>query len=200
VRARALDVSGLSPIAYGARTTIWWGTVGLLAIEGTMFGLLVATYVYLRLGVPDWPPSGTAPPRLIAATANVLLLVASVGPMAVAHLAALRERRRPIWIALAVCVVIGLASLVLRGFEFAALDCRWDTHAYGSVTWTVLGMHTAHLVTSTLENVLLALLMLRGPLERKHFVDANVNAVYWYFVVAAWVPLYVMVFWGPRLI
>ena len=29
--------------------------------------------------------------------------------------------------------------------------------------------------------------MLRlGPVERKHFVDVNVNAVYWYFVVLAW--------------
>jgi cytochrome c oxidase subunit 3 len=200
VSARHLDVSTLPPVAYGPRTTVWWGTVGLLAIEGTMFGLLVATYFYLRLDAARWPPGGTPAPALGAATTNVVLLLATLAPMIVAHLAALREQRRPVWIALAVCVLAGLGSLVLRGFEFAALGCRWDSHAYGSITWTILAMHTGHLVTSTLENVLLALLMLRGPLERKHFVDANANAVYWYFVVASWVPLYLLVFWGPRIL
>jgi heme/copper-type cytochrome/quinol oxidase subunit 3 len=199
VSARPLDVSRLPAVAYGPRATVWWGTVGLLAIEGTMFGLLVATYVYLRLGAAGWPPFGTPAPRVGAASANMALLILTLVPMIVAHRAALREQRRPIALALAVCVVAGLASLTLRGFEFAALGCRWDSHAYGSIVWAILAMHTAHLVTSTLENVLLTLLMLRGPLERKHFVDANVNAVYWYFVVAAWLPLYLIVFWGPRL-
>ena len=44
-----------------------------------------------------------------------------------------------------------------------------------------------------------ALLMLRGPVERKHFVDTSVNAVYWYFVVGSWVVLYAVVFLSPRL-
>jgi cytochrome c oxidase subunit I+III len=197
---RDLDVSTLPPVAFGSRSTAWWGTVGLLAIEGTMFGVLIATYLYLRLDAPTWPPSGTPPPRLVAASMNVALLLATFGPMVVAHLAGLRERRRPIGIALTICVVAGIAALVLRGFEFAAVGCRWDTNAYGSIVWTILGVHTGHLVASTLENILLAILMLRGPVERKHCVDATINAVYWYFVVASWVPLYVLLFWGPRLL
>ncbi len=89
--------------------------------------------------------------------------------------------------------------MTLRFFEFIALGCRWDSHAYGSITWTILGMHAGHLLTSTVENVLLAVLMWRGPVERKHFVDTNVNAVYWYFVVGSWIPLYVLVYWSARL-
>jgi heme/copper-type cytochrome/quinol oxidase subunit 3 len=61
-------------------------------------------------------------------------------------------------------------------------------------------MHTGHLIASTLENVLLALLMRLGPVERKHFVDANVNAVYWYFVVLAWLPIYIILYFGPHLL
>jgi len=46
--------------------------------------------------------------------------------------------------------------------------------------------------------VLLYLLMRFGPLEDKHYVDVTVSALYWYFVVAAWIPLYLLVYWLPR--
>jgi len=197
---RVLDVSTLPPVASGPRATIWWGVVGLLIIEGTMFGLLVATYLYLRLNFTEWPPLGTPAPDLLAGSLNIALLLASMWPMIIAHRAALEERRGPIWIALAICIAIGAVSLILRAFEFTSMHCRWDTHAYGSVVWTTLGMHTGHLIASTLENVLLALLMYAGPVERKHFVDANVNAIYWYFVVLAWLPIYIILYFGPRML
>jgi heme/copper-type cytochrome/quinol oxidase subunit 3 len=40
--------------------------------------------------------------------------------------------------------------------------------------------------------------MLIGPIEGKRFVDVSENAIYWYFVVALWVPLYVIIYWVPR--
>jgi cytochrome c oxidase subunit I+III len=200
MRQAGLDVSDLPPLAFGPRTTIWWGVLGLLAIEGTMFAILLATYFYLRQNFSAWPPPGTPPPDLLAGSANMTLLLVSLWPMRIAHRAGLEERRRPAWIALAICVVIGVASIALRAFEFKATHCRWYTHAYGSVLWTTLGMHLGHLISSTLENVLLFLLMLRGPIERKHFVDANVNAIYWYFVVIAWLPIYAVLYFAPRVL
>lgn len=59
-------------------------------------------------------------------------------------------------------------------------------------------MHTAHVVTSTLENALLGAALVLGPVERKDFVDAHVNAFYWYFIVAIWAPIYALVFLAPR--
>jgi len=198
--ARSLDVSALPAVAYGPRTTIWWGVLCLLLIEGTMFAILIASYFYLRKNFAAWPPSGTPPPDLGAATANMVLMLASVWPMRAAHRAAFKEQRRPIWIALAVCTAAGCAALALRVFEFRAMHLRWDANAYGSIVWTMLGMHTGHLIASTLENILIALLMRAGPLERKHFVDVNVNAIYWYFVVFAWLPVYAIVYFAPRVL
>jgi heme/copper-type cytochrome/quinol oxidase subunit 3 len=197
---RTLDVAGLPSVTFGPRSTIWWGVVGLLTIEGTMFALLVATYFYIRLNFIEWPPLGTPAPDLVAGSANMALLLASVWPMIVAHRAALQERRRTVCYALALCLVIGVLSLGLRAAEFQAMHCRWDTHAYGSIVWTTLGMHAGHLIASSIENLLLAALMRAGPVERKHFVDVNVNAVYWYFVVFAWLPIYIMLYFGPRLL
>jgi cytochrome c oxidase subunit III len=195
-----LDVSELPPIKLGYEATIWWGVIGLLMIEGTMFAILAAAYFYLKQNFPVWPPSGTPDPSLAAATANMALLIVSIWPMRLAHLASLKERRRAIFITLGICTVIGLISLVLRFFEFRAMHIRWDANAYGSIVWTMLGMHTGHLISSTLENILLTLLMLRGPVERKHFSDVNVTAVYWYFVVLGWLPIYAIIYFAPRLL
>ena len=42
--------------------------------------------------------------------------------------------------------------------------------------------------------------MFVGPIEEKRFVDVEENAVYWYFVVLAWLPIYGVIYWAPRLI
>jgi heme/copper-type cytochrome/quinol oxidase subunit 3 len=195
-----VNVASLPPFAHGPRATIWWGVAGLLAIEGTMFGILIASYFYLSKNFSAWPPLGTPPPELGAATANMVLLLASIWPMRIAHRAAFKSQRRLIWITLAICSVIGFAALALRAFEFRAMRVRWDANAYGSIVWTTLGMHTGHLIASTLENVLIAVLMRAGPVEQKHFVDVNVNAIYWYFVVVAWLPVYVIIYFAPRIL
>ena len=63
--------------------------------------------------------------------------------------------------------------------------------------WLLLGMHATHLITSTIENALL-LAVLISHVEEKDFVDAHVNAFYWYFVVAAWIGVYGFVYMVPR--
>ena len=115
-----------------------------------------------------------------------------------AHRAALRRDRRATTHYLVVATVLSLGTIALRGVELAQLHVRWDGHAYGSIVWTILGTHLSHLVASTLEDVLLCLLMRFGPLEDRHYVDVTVSALYWYFVVAAWIPLYLLVYWLPR--
>ena len=109
-----VDVSALPAVASGPRTTIWWGVIGLLTIEGTMFGLLVATYFYLKLNFLEWPPTGTPPPDLLDGTLNMLLLLGSIWPMIIAHRAALDEHRRPIWNATLAQVAIDYGFTVER--------------------------------------------------------------------------------------
>jgi heme/copper-type cytochrome/quinol oxidase subunit 3 len=87
----------------------------------------------------------------------------------------------------------------VRVFEFGALNTRWDSNAYGSVVWMLLALHTTHLVTDTIDTAVLAVLMFTGPLEGKRFVDVSENAMYWYFVVGSWLPIYAVIYWGARL-
>jgi cytochrome c oxidase subunit 3 len=198
MRYALVDVSELPEVTFGHRSTIWWGVLGLVAIEGSVFAMLAVSALYLRQSVPLWPPAGTPLPRLLAATTNVGVLLVSLLPMIRVHRNALARRPRAVAIGLAICTGLTLVSLALRGLEFRALQTRWDSHAYGSIAWTILGMHSTHLITAALENVLLILVIARGLHEEKHFVDVEVNALYWYFVVGAWLPLYALVFLVPR--
>ena len=60
VTEHTIDVSDLPPAVEDHRSPIWWGNLLLLCIETTMFGLLVATYFYLRMNFNQWPPVRSA--------------------------------------------------------------------------------------------------------------------------------------------
>jgi len=194
-----IDVSNLPAYAFSHRSLIWWGMLGIIVIEGTVFAVLIASYFYLRIYVRDWPPS-TPPPNLIYGSVNTLVLVASLVPNYIYKKAAEREDLRGVRIWLVVSIAFAVAFIVIRVFEFPALNCNWDSNAYGSIVWTLLGAHSTHLVTDFLDTVVLTVLMFTGPLEGKRFVDVSENAFYWYFVVLAWIPIYAVIYLVPYLI
>jgi heme/copper-type cytochrome/quinol oxidase subunit 3 len=95
--------------------------------------------------------------------------------------------------------LIGAALVPLRLYEFTHLNVQWDTNAYGSAVWGLLGLHSAHLVTDLVDTVVLgALLFSRHGSHARRFVDTAENAMYWNFVVLAWLPVYAIIYWLPR--
>ena len=44
VERPVLDVSHLPTVAFGTRSLTWWGVMGMMAIEGTVFVLMIASY------------------------------------------------------------------------------------------------------------------------------------------------------------
>jgi cytochrome c oxidase subunit I+III len=36
--------------------------------------------------------------------------------------------------------------------------------------------------------------------EPKRFVDVSENALYWYFVVGSWIPIYAVIYFAPRVL
>ena len=192
-----LDVSGLPSYGFGHRSLMWWGTFGLIAIEGTLFALAIGAYLYLRSQSDTWPISA-APPLLLWGSINTLILVVSMWPNHMTKRAAeacdrVRARR---W--LLACLLFSLVFLVVRGLEFATLQTRWDSNAYGSIVWMLLGLHTVHLLTDTYDTAVLVVLLHTGPMEAQRFVDVSENALYWVFVVLSWLPIYAVIYWAPR--
>lgn len=195
----ALDVSELAEYGFGHRSMLWWATFCMIAIEGTMFALVIASYIYLKGRSPQWPPA-VAPPRLLWGTLNLAILVASAAPNALAKKAAERFSLRGVRLWMSVCMLFALAFNIVRFIEFSALNVRWDENAYGSVVWTLLGFHTVHVVTDFLDSGVLTALLFAGPVDEHRFIDVSENAMYWYFVVLAWIPVYAVIYLAPRIV
>jgi heme/copper-type cytochrome/quinol oxidase subunit 3 len=123
----------------------------------------------------------------------------SLAPNELAKRAAQRLDPRACRIWFVACLVCAIAFLVVRGFEFATLNVKWYANSYGSIVWFLLGLHTTHLVTDTIDTAVLGVLLFTGPLEGRRFVDVSENALYWYFVVLSWPPIYAVIYLAPRL-
>jgi heme/copper-type cytochrome/quinol oxidase subunit 3 len=197
VPARNVDVSELPTFAFGPSGLIWWGTFGFMVIEAAMFVVVFVSYFYLRLRSDTWPPSQPHPDPTFA-TISLLVLLVSCIPNEAARRAAERMDRGRTRRWLNVTIVFGLAAIALRVFEYTALNVRWDTNAYGSILWVILSLHTMHLVTDVVDSVVLAVLAYTGPFEEMRFVDYNENALYWYFIVGSFVPVYLIVYFSGR--
>jgi cytochrome c oxidase subunit 3 len=199
VRGNALDVTELPTIVFSHRSLMWWGTLGVMVIETTVFALAVMAYFYLRSHQETWPLTAL-PPDLRWGTINTVILVVSFLPAHLAKRAAERLDLDGVRMWLVISLVFGVAFTFVRALEFTTLNVRWDSNAYGSVVWLLLGLHTTHIVTDLLDTLVLTVLFFTGPLDGKRYVDVSENSFYWYFVVAAWLPIYFVIYWGARAI
>jgi cytochrome c oxidase subunit 3 len=194
---RTVDLSGLPSFRFSHHSPMWWGTLGMMAIEGTVFALAIATYFYLRMHSPTWPMTAH-PPDLLWGTLNTAIMLGSLVPN---HFAKKSSERLDLhgtrlWIVVALLFSVGF--LAVRVLEFPALNVRWDSNAYGSVVWVLLGLHTAHLLTDAIDSLVLAVLFFKGPLDGRRFVDVSEGCFYWYFVVLSWPPIYAVIYFGAR--
>jgi heme/copper-type cytochrome/quinol oxidase subunit 3 len=205
-----IDISSLPSAEVDHRSPIWWGNILLLIVETTMFGLLLACYFYFRQNFTQWPPPhvNEAPilfeplPKLDAGAINMIVMLFSCLPMFWADRLCLRKepnRHEPkIKLALLLSILFGILIAGLRFREFFDFHFKWNENAYASTVWLILGLHLLHIITGTLENLLMFSWVMLKPLDAKHARDVRVAAIYWYWIVAVWVPFYVILFWSPR--
>jgi cytochrome c oxidase subunit 3 len=195
----ALDLSELPLHGSGTASLTWWGTLAFMLLEGTGFALIIAIYLYLDSLAPEWPLDAP-PPDLLPGTLITLVLLSSLVPNALTNRWAKRQDLVMARLGMVVMSVFGIVPLIIRVFEFPALHISWDSNAYGSILWVMLGLHTTHILTDLADTLVLAVLMFtRHGQNTRRFGDVQDNAMYWNFVVLTWLPLYVCIYWMPRL-
>jgi heme/copper-type cytochrome/quinol oxidase subunit 3 len=183
----------------GSASPTWWGTLTFMLLEGSGFAVCIGIYLYLLSIAPTWPIAAPAP-GLGPGTLLTFILVASAIPNWLVGRWSHQHDLRKIRIGMVVMSLLGIAPVIVRVFEFRALNVWWDANAYGSILWLLLGLHTTHLVTDLADTLVLAVMMFsEHGNNRRRFGDVHDNVLYWNFVVVTWIPIYLCVYWIPRL-
>ena len=172
---------------------VLFGVIVFLASELLLFGGLFAAYFGLRSETSPWPPGGVRLDVVLGALGTALLLVSSVTFHVGAKAA---ERGRPgafrAWIGFT--MALGVAFLGVELYDWLTLDFSVSTHAYGTMYYTMTGIHWLHVAAG-----LVLMLVVLGRLSQGAYRDGNLDGVhaaayYWHFVDGVWVALFLTLF------
>jgi heme/copper-type cytochrome/quinol oxidase subunit 3 len=184
------------------RPTGWWGMLVVIATEGTLFAILLASYFYLRFKSPGpWPPDGLAEPKLLKPAVMTLLLMTSSVTVYAGELGIRAGNRRRLHLGIGLTFLLGLAFLILQGFEYheKLRDLKPQTDAYGSLFYTITGLHGSHVIVGLLLLLWTQFFAWRGAYRAESHVAVQVAALYWHFVHVAWLFVFASLYLSPRL-
>jgi heme/copper-type cytochrome/quinol oxidase subunit 3 len=197
---KVIDVSDTPTIVFGRRAVTWWSTVAFIAIEATTLVICVVTYLYIRKNFHHWPPPPLRVPDLIRPTISVAFLALTNIPNYWLHQKVRQMDKGGARIGFLLMSTLIAIAVVLRVYDFRDINAHWDTNAYASAAWITIAFHSTLLFLQALEIWVFTALFWFGPLEGKHFSDADDNCTYWYFMSLVWIPVYMLLYWTPRLI
>ncbi len=173
-----------------------FGMAMFLATETMFFAGLVSAYLVLRAQAPDWPPMGQ--PRLPVGVTGLNTAVLLVSGWTLHRAFASLSRGHDAFARwLSVTALLGSLFLVVQGSEWVRLvhyGLTTRSSLYGATFYTLIGAHGLH-VLAALCALLVVLFLARrgryGPADRARLEPFR---MYWFFVVAVWPILYVMVY------
>ena len=171
------------------------GILGLIAAESAIFAIFVVAYLYY-LGKSV---SGPQPGEVLHLPVAVSILLWSSS--ATIHLAvrALRAARLPaftLWWALT--VLFGALFLAGTGREWYRLiyeeGLTIRTNLFGTTFYALVGLHASHVIVGLVLMTVGLVAALRGAVHPRHAGRAETLSLYWHFVDAVWVVVFLVVY------
>ncbi len=162
----------------------WWGMALFLCAEATLFGILIATYFYLDFDARSWPPDGIKPPSVTLPLVATAVLITTTVPLLLAVRASRAGLRgRVVWlIALAVAVQCCYLALQILLFRHDLREFSPKATAYGSIYFTMLAAHHAHVAFGILLELAVLWQVVFKGLTNYWLIGVRIVALYWYVV------------------
>ncbi len=183
-----------------------------LASETLFFGALLLTYTVCRIEHPDAFAAAGRETNVWYGTINTAVLLTSSLTMAVAAQAAEESARlrRLVLACLTITAMLGLAFIVIKGFEYKedidkhlvpgagfALPQPAAQLFYGFY-WLVTGVHAIHLSIGIALVSRMIWVLYRRELPAKDNPEIEVTALYWHLVDIVWIFLYPLIYLPGR--
>lgn len=171
------------------------GVIVFICTEVMFFVGLISAYMVSKANAIEWPPIDQ--PRLpVGATAfNTAVLIGSGLLMYFAARTfdkeAFSRKAEQLFLA---ALGMGVFFVVFQGFEWARLisyGLTMQSSNYGAFFYLLIGTHAIHAVGALLALIRLFVKMKRRTLRSQSY---RAGQLFWYFVVAVWPVLYVLVY------
>jgi heme/copper-type cytochrome/quinol oxidase subunit 3 len=168
-----------------------WGMALFLASEITIFGTLLSSYFYLDFEAHRWPPAGIKfPETLYPSVAAGWLFVATVPMWLASRAARSGNRTLTLWsLAAGFLAQAGYLTAQVILFRHDLLEFSPKGSAYGSIYFTILATHNAHVVLGlALDLAVIWFILMRG-LTNYWLIGVRGLAMFWYVVAFLEVPV-----------
>jgi cytochrome c oxidase subunit I+III len=182
----------------GPRSTGWWGMVMLIIFSAALLVPLVYAYVHVWSINTEWPPPFIDVPGLLMPAVLTAVLVASSAVVWYGNGGRLEEADRRLRRGFPIALLLGVAFLLLQGYELRRLEFDWTDHAYASIFYVLNGFHA---LGAAMAVVLVAWSLWRyrlGHYREGHRNSPDVAALFWHYMVVVWFVVLVVAYILPR--
>ena len=186
-------------VASGPRSISWWGMLVLILNEATIFAALLASYFYLRFNSVLWPPQGVKLPELTLSSINTVILIGSSFVMQWALSSIRRGEVNRLRIGLAIAFLMGAVFLSIQIYEYTQLEFIPQDHAYGSLFWSITGLHATHVLVGLLMNAYIQVRAAYRHFGSDRYQGVENVTLYWHFVDVVWIFVFASLFLSPYL-
>jgi cytochrome c oxidase subunit III len=181
------------------RSTAVWGMAVLIMTEATIFAGLLSSYFFLRASAKEWPLGGIEAPELQVIALFTVILLGSSGPMFWAERGIRKGQVWRLQVGLVLVLLMGASFLCFQMVEYRELGFGVRDNAYGSLFYTITGLHGAHVFGGLLMLGMVLIKSFMGKVSAERHVTVQVVGLYWHFVDAVWVFVFTSLYISSHL-
>ncbi len=171
------------------------GMYGLIAAEAAIFTIFVVAYIfYIGKSV-----SGPQPRDVLHVP--IFLTICLLSSSLTIHFAARllktgRVRSFAVWWLLTIVLGAVFLAGTVREWRHLIYDegLTIQTNLFGTTYYSLVGLHGFHVTFGLLALTTVLLFALRGDVARQHAERIEVLSMYWHFVDAVWVVVFIVVY------
>jgi len=186
-------------VVHGPRSASWWGMIILILNEAVIFASLLASYFYLRFNSVLWPPQGVKLPELVLSSLNTVILIASSFVMQWALSSIRHGEVTRLRLGLGIAFLMGTVFLGIQIYEYTQLEFLPQAHAYGSLFWSITGLHASHVLVALIMNAYIQVRAAYGHFGADRYQAVENVGLYWHFVDVVWIFVFASLFLSPYL-
>ncbi|MDQ2622845.1 MAG: cytochrome c oxidase subunit 3 [Actinomycetota bacterium] len=173
------------------------GILLFILSEIMLFGAFFAAYFFIRVVAEpvSWPPEGVHLPVLIAGI-NTAVLVSSSFTIHYALEAIKHGNHRGLKLGLTLTWLLGATFLFIQINEYAHIGFTPRDGAFGSIFFSLTGLHGAHVFVGLLLITFATIRAYRGHFgpEQKDHLGVEVPSIYWHFVDIMWIIVFLAIY------